>query len=102
MRIGILTSPDRFGLAAPSKAWEAFETGCLAPLKLNECYIADASKRETIPSDVTKVLLLGPKAVDVVFPGRELDKIRGTPIRQGRFTFIASYHPDNAQDQERG
>lgn len=102
MRIGILTSPDRFGLAAPSKAWEAFETGCLAPLKLSDCYIADASKREPIPSDVTKVLLLGPKAVDVVFPGRELDKIRGTPIRQGRFTFIASYHPDNAQDQERG
>ena len=100
----LLTTPDRFGLATSSKPWEAFETGCLLPynIHLSDCYVSDATKREKLPEKVTKVLILGPKALEVSHPTYELEKVRGTPIvYQGRMA-MASFHPCDAHDQTSG
>lgn len=75
--IAILTTPDRFGLAAASKPWEAFETGCLRD-KLQNTVVLDALTRPRVPDNVDKIIILGQKALDTVYPGMVLDKFRGS------------------------
>jgi hypothetical protein len=98
MSLAILTTADRFGLAAPCKAWEAFETGCLlAPLASVKVF--DAEKRELLPNYITQVLILGGKALSITHPDKELDQFRGCLTTYQDKLAIASYHPIDAADQ---
>ncbi len=96
--IAILTTPDRFGLAAASKPWEAFETGCLRG-KLQDTIVLDALTRPRVPDNVDKIIILGQKALDTVYPGMVLDKFRGQLTSYQNRPAIASYHPIDAFDQ---
>lgn len=95
----IITTPTRFPLGE-GKAWEEFATLCLPQgMKLEDCKIVAADKFSyTSLERDSKVIILGHAALAIIYPGLNLDKIRGTLLPLGKTSAIASYHPQDAYD----
>ena len=96
----IVSTPQKFPLGE-GVAWEAFELGALPKgmtLK-DSCILVDAHKP---PHDFhklgNKILILGPDALKVLFPGMHLEKARATLMSYRGVPCCATFHPQDAQD----
>lgn len=98
MPLAILTTEDRFGLGV-GKPWEEFATGCLRQPNLSSALILDARTLPTIPREISHVAILGPRALEITHPGRDIDRFRGQLTCYQSKLAMASYHPADAADQ---
>ena len=82
-------------------AWESFETGCLPDgmtLK-DHCVLINAlSPPPNFEKLGNKILILGPDAFKVLFPGFSLEKTRATLLSWRGTPCCATFHPQNAED----
>lgn len=96
----LFTTPSRFPIGE-GVAWEAFQLGCLPngmTLK-DDCVLVDATKPpHEFEKLGNKILILGPDAFKVLFPGLSLEKSRATLLSYKGVPCCGTFHPQDADD----